>query len=223
MWVACVFAGGFGIAFGGVLAWAIAPRVTGFSISRTGMQVQTDDIPAYSKIVDRIEGIDSYTGKSIRQGTAGLNILDPAKYNMSADVMLINRVAIAPLCAAAYENHHTRELAADGGKVYIENKALDIFSVIRIWQEKYPEVTHKLSDAFACRWIKIVLIPNLRRSCIEKIEFYKDELNKKHLSQTIRNIVQDCLDKNENYLIKIDELDNLSGIANKSSLFNQAL
>ena len=220
LWALSAFAGGLGIAFGGVLAWAIAPRVTGFSVSRAGMQVQTDDIPVWSGIVDRIERIDSSTGKSIRQGTTGLMILNPVKYGISAPVMLINRIAIAPLCAAAYENHHTRELAADGGKVYLSNKAQDIFNVIRIFQKQYHEITDELSDAFACHWVKKVLIPNLKRACTEKIEFYKDELKKAHSSRTIKNIVQGCLEKNENYLIKIDELDDQASLNEKSSIFN---
>jgi hypothetical protein len=99
-------------------------RLSGVRVSRTGVEVRTNDVPAWSKIVDTIERIDANTAKAIRKATARLMILDPKKYNMSAEAMLVIREANLPLIYAAYENHHTRELESDAD-AYLADKAQD--------------------------------------------------------------------------------------------------
>ena len=215
-----------------VLILVLKDKITSIHASRAGLHVHTNDIPVWSGIVDEIKKIDSDTAKSIRQGTTGLTILDPAnaKYGVSAEVMLINSAAVAPLIYAAYENHHTHELFPNndeevyiGAEVYIANKAHEIFVSVQIWHKRFPVLTENLSDCFACLWINKVLIPNLRQACNKKIEFYKRTLREqKDMSKTVKDIVADRLCRNENYIKHIKELSEFADIKIKSSVFNQA-
>ena len=145
-------------------------KISGVLVSHTGVEIRTNDVPVWSKIEDKIERIDSNTCKSIRKATACLMIIDPEKHEMSAEAMLAIREANQPLIYAAYENHHTRELDADAD-VYLSDKAQDISAAVRIWKKHFPELTDDMSDAFACHWLKKILLPNLRRACVEKVNY----------------------------------------------------
>ena len=203
------------------VVYCLRHRVSRMSVSRDGIEIHTNDIPIWSSIVDKIRDIDSETSKSIRQGTTGLTILMLEKYGVSAEVMLVNSKANEPLTHAAYENHHTRQLAKKGGEVYLTNKANDIFTAVQPWKKQFPALTWELADCFASLWVKKVLVSILQDACEEKIAFYKQQLVRKEVSTTIKDIVKACLEKNEGYLVNIDELANLSNIKTKSNIFLQ--
>ena len=203
------------------VVYCLRHRVSRMSVSRTGIEIHTNDIPVWSGIVDRIRDIDSDTSKSIRQGTTMLEILALEEYGVSTDVMLVNSKANDPLIYAAYENHHTRQLAKNGGKVYLTNKANDIFTSICPLKKQFPVLTWEFADCFAALWAIQVLIPNLRDACEEKIKFYRKQLTKNDVSKAIKDIVKPCLEKNEGYLKNIDELENISSIKEKSGIFQQ--
>ena len=219
--LASIFTGGFAIAFGYGLATGLRHRVSEMSLSRSGVQIHTNDVQVWSSIGDRIRDIDMTTCKSIRKGTERLMILNPDEHGISAEVMLVNRDATQPLTSAAYENHHTRELADGGSDVYIAHKAHDIFIEIRIWQKQFPELSEECAHCFACLWVKKILVPNLRKACVEKVEFYKEQLARKDVSHTIKDSLTQCLEKNERYLQRIEELSELSDINHKSTIFTQ--
>jgi len=187
------------------------------------MQIYTNDVQVWSSIGDRIRDIDLDTCKSIRKGTERLMILNPDTYGISAEVMLVNRDATQPLTSAAYENHHTRELADGGSDVYIAHKAHDIFIEVRIWQQQFPVLTEDRANCFACLWVKKILVPNLRKACVEKVAFYKEQIARKDVSHTIKESLTQCWEKNERYLQRIEELSELSDITNKSTIFNPPL
>jgi len=216
----CIFAGCFAVSFGYGLATGLRNRVSEMTLSRSGVQIHTNDVQIWSSIGDRIRDIDLNTCKSIRKGTERLMILNPEKYGISADVMLVNREATQPLTSAAYENHHTRELVDGGSDVYITNKAHDISIAVRFWKKRFPELTDERADCFACHWVKKILVPNLRRACGEKVAFYKEQIARKDISNTIKDILTQCLEKNERYIQCIDDLSELSDIQNKSNIFN---
>ena len=216
----CTFTGCFAMSFGYGLAIGLRNRISEMSLSRSGVQIHTNDVQVWSSIGDRIRDIDLNTCKSIRKGTERLMILNPEKHGVSAEVMLVNRDATQPLISAAYENHHTRELTDGSSDVYIAHKAHDIFVAVRIWKKLFPELTDELAYCFACHWIKKVLVPNLRSACVEKVEFYKQQIARKDISKTITDILTQCLEKNERYIRRIDELSELSDINNKSTIFN---
>jgi len=136
--------------------------------------------------------------------------------------MLVNREATQPLIYAAYENHHTRELSADGGDLYITDKARDIFVAIRVWQKHFPELTADLAECHACQWVKKVLIPNLRKACTEKVAFYSKQSEQNDISKTIKNILVGCRAKNLHYIACIDELAASSALREKSNVFYQS-
>jgi hypothetical protein len=174
----------------------------------------------WSRIVDRIDGIDSGTKKNVRKATAGLMIIDPEQYKMSAESMLAIRDANQPLIDAACDNHYTRELDIDAD-AYINDKTYDIFRAMRFWKEQFPELTEKRSEAHACYWFKKILLPNVRRACAEKIMYYKEQMRDKNVSKNIKTILDECLTKNERYIVKIDQMFERPDIAEKSSIFNK--
>jgi len=54
-------------------------------------------------------------------------MLNIEEHDTSADAMVVNRDAVFQLMCATYDNHHTREIAADGGDIYLACKSQDVF------------------------------------------------------------------------------------------------
>ena len=193
-------------------------KISGVYVSRGSVEIHTNDVSVWSKIVDTIEQIDANTHKSIRKTTTGLMIIDPDKYDLSEKAMLIIREANQPLVHAAYENHHTRALKADAD-AYLVDKTHDIAEAVRIWKKHFPELTDQKFDAFACYWLKRVLLPNLRRACHEKVDYYKSQMNRADIGKTIKTILAGCLAKNLEYVQCIDDLAARPDLMEKSSIF----
>jgi len=200
------------------LILVLRDKISGVHVSRTGVEIRTNDIPTWSQAVDKIEQIDSATRKAIRKATTGLMIIDPEKHGMSPEAMLAIREANQPLIYAAYENHHTRELDADAD-VYLADKAYDILAAIRIWKKHFPELTEERCAAFACYWFKKILIPILRRACIEKVAYYTSQIEQGDASHSVKEILTGCRKKNEDYIQCIDKLSARPDISEKSSIF----
>ena len=176
----------------------------------------------WSGIVGELHDKDLETSKSIRKGTTGLKILDLETYGISAETLIVNRKAIEPLICAAYENHHTREITNDNGHVYLANKANEIFESIKVYQKQFPVLTEKMADSFANYWVQCVLISNLRKSCNDKIELYKKYISRKDVGKTIKDILYGLLKKNEDYIVIINDLSNLSDIKAKTGIFTKS-
>ena len=188
-------------------------------ISRAGFELHMNDLQVWSGIVGELHDKDLETCKSIRKGTTGLKILDSETYGISAETMIVNRKAIEPLICAAYENHHTREITNNKGEVYIANKANEIYESVKIFQKQFPVLTEKMADCFAYHWVQNILVRNLRKACNEKIELYKNYLNRKDVSKSIKDILSGLLKKNEEYIELIKELSDLSDIKAKTGIF----
>jgi hypothetical protein len=203
--IIAVFVISAGIGFGIALAYWLRDRISGVSVSRTGMQIHTNDVPVWSKIVDKIDRIDASMSKSIRKITTRLMILDPDKHGTSADVMLVVWKANLPLIYATYENHHTREMFSDGGNAYLADKVHDVLDSVWIWGKRFPEITEKVAREHVCCWMKEALLPNMRRESIEKIVYYNRQINRSDVSKTLREILVECRDKNQRYVQCIDE------------------
>ena len=196
-------------------------KISGVHVSRAGVEIRTNDVPAWSKVVDTMERIDSHTCKTTRKATARLMILDPEKHGMLPDAMLVIREATLPLIYAAYENHHTREIESDAD-TYITDKAQDISEAIKIWREQFPELTDEKCEAFACHWLKQILLPILRKACGEKVAYYNSQLEHHDISNTVKAIVSWCRIKNLNYIRCIDHLAMCPNIAEKSAIFSRS-
>lgn len=192
-------------------------KISGVHVSRAGVEIRTNDIPVWSMIVDKIERIDSETCKAVRKATTGLMIFDPEKYDLSAEAMLVIREANQPLIYAIYENHHTRALVADAD-MYLEDKAQDIFRTSRILKKHFPELTEERCHALACHWLKRILLPNLRRACVEKVAYYIEQVGRNDISSTVKEILSGCRSKNEDYVRCIDKLLTRPDIAERSSI-----
>ena len=189
-----------------ILVIVLRDKISSVYITREGAKVHTDDVQNWSKIVDRIERIDSSVAKSTRKATTRLVMLDIEQYNMSIGAVLVNMTANQPLICAAYENHHTRELLPDGGVAYIADKTSDIVEITKDFRKSFPELTDEKCFEHVCNWVKEALIPSLRRGCIEKVGYYEEQIRKGKISKTIKDILAVCLDKNEQYIKCINKL-----------------
>jgi len=201
-----------------VLIIVLRDKISGIHVSRSGVEIRTNDTVVWSKIVDKIERIDASASNSIRKATTRLMILDPEKYGMSAEVMLAIEKANLPLIYAAYENHHTRKLEANAD-VYISDKAYDIFEAVQIWRKHFPELTGERTKAFAYHWLKTILLPALRLACVEKVTFYATQIERRSVSNSVKEMLLECRDKNSKYIKCIDKLAACPDISGKSSVF----
>ena len=170
--------------------------------------------------MDKIERIDANTGKTVRKATARLAIIDPKKCSMSPEAMLVIRDANQPLIYAAYENYHTREIKSDAD-AYLADKAEDISEAVQSLRQHFSELTDERCDAFACHWLKKILIPTLRRACGMKVAYYASQIERNDISKTVKEILIGCRDKNLNYIQCIDQLAMRQDIGEKSSIFTQ--
>ena len=206
------------------LGYGLRGRVSGVSLSRSGgLQICTNDVVMWNKLKNKVERIDASIRKLIRKATTGLMILDPGKNEMTAEVMLVNCAANSSLVYAAYENHHTRELAADGIDAYISDKANDITEVVRIWKKHFPELTDEACHDHACHWIKKVLIPNLRRACHAKLVHYESMYDRDDVGKVVKMEILRCVKKNKGYVQRIDELAARLDIKDQSTIFYQEI
>jgi hypothetical protein len=201
-----------------VLAIVWRDKSPSIHATKSGIEIHTNDVAEYSRIVDTIDGIDSGTEKAVRKATDTLTILDPEKYKMHTDVLLVIEKANKSLIYAAYENHHTRELHA-GADAYLADKKNDVYIAVRFWKKHFPELTAQRCDAHVCHWFKDILLPNQRRACVEKVTFYQEQMKDKNVSKNIKTIIAGCLKKNEQYIADIDVLDERPDIVEKSSIF----
>jgi len=214
---ACVV-GSVGIA---TLIIVLRDKISGVYVSRSSLEIRTNDSLMGKQIARKIEQIDFNTRKTVRRGTMTLAIIDPALFEKSTEAILVNRDANFPLFCATYENHHTRELLSDGGDVYLAEKANDIWEAVRDRSEKFPGLTYDRAEALVCHWFKKILIPTLRRACVEKVEYYTTQVNSRDVSKTIKADLEVCRKKNLEYIGRIDELSKRSDIAKKSAIFYQ--
>ena len=193
-------------------------KISGVHVSRSGVEVRTNDIPAWSQVVDTIERIDSDTCKTVRKGTTRLMILDVDIHETSADAMVVNRDAVFQLVCATYENHHTREIAVDGGDIYLACKAHDVFTAVRTGKKLFPELTYEHAETFVYHWFKTILLPALLRACREKIAYYTSMIEGDEVSKSIKLILERCRQKNLDYIKLFDKLARRSDLDEKSSI-----
>jgi len=197
-------------------------RVTEIFLSRQGLEVRTTNDPVCFEIMGTLADIDDDVCTNVRIGATGHMLLDPEKVGMTFEVMLANHKAYIVLLCATYENHHTRKLDKKNGvELYIMDKVNDIANATNVWRHKIPTLNDSLIESYVCYWIKNVLIPHLRNACCEKIEFYNRLLARKSISNSLREEIQAWLTKNERYLLRIDELEESSGIRNRSSIYSK--
>ena len=204
-----------------VLIIVLRDKISGIHVSRSGVEIRTNDTMVWSKIVDKIERIDANVSNSIRKATTRLMILDPEKHGMSAEVMLAIEKANLPLIYAAYENHHARKLEANAD-VYLLDKSYDIFEAVQIWQKHFPELTSERTKAFAYHWLKTILLPALRQACVEKVTFYTTQIERRGVSNSVKEMLSECRDKNLRYIKCIDELEACPNVGEKSAIFAPA-
>jgi hypothetical protein len=195
-------------------------KVSDIVLSRAGFRVHTNSWAVMFEIMSHVNLIDSFTQKSMRKAMAGLMLLNLEESEMSTDVMLVNEKANQPLMYAIYENHHTRELDPDSVEDYIEEKVHDIFIAVRGLRKRFPELTDELIEEYLCRWIKKVVLPNLRRACNEKLKFYRSLLCQSNIIESLKEKIRELIKKNEGYIENIASLAERFGSSALSTTIN---
>jgi hypothetical protein len=193
----------FGIMGGMVLASLIffkRDSITGVFFTREGFEIRTNDVSVWSGFVGEMDQIDSGTRKTIRRATTEMTILAPEVYQASTEAKLVVNEANQPLVYAAYENHHTREIAADGGDAYIADKANDVLKAVKSSREHFPGLDCDRAEAFVCHWFKKTVIPNSQKACLEKIALYSSLINSNSVSKPLKEIFAKGMEKNVHYI-----------------------
>lgn len=202
------------------LVYMLRHSISGVFVSRSGFRLFTNSISIQFEIAGKIERIDSSTKKAVRKATTCMKLLDSNKYGTLPEALVINREAVLPLIYAAYENHHTRELSALGAKGYIAEKIYDILESVHEWKKDVPELNDHIIDVFVCRWTKQAIIPNVLRSCHEKIGYYKTLLERDDIIEDLKRLIKTWLEKNEQYVKNLTELTKRLDIEMKLSVFD---
>ena len=206
----------FGI-IGAAVVYVMGNKITSVHMSRTGVAIYSNDIGVWSEIIDEIERIDSNTRKNMCMATSSMMLVDAMSHNLSAESVLVNLKANQPLFHAVYENHHTREIVDGGVDTYIENKTYAVLESVRIWKGKFPEISEGHARHYACLWVK-KLTQILQRACSEKIAFYKSQKKRKDMSDPLKAMITERIERNEHYIECINELSERSDIAIHSSV-----
>jgi len=194
-------------------------KITGILVSRAGVEVRTNDVAVWCGFTDEIKHIDSTTQNSIARATTGLEIIAPESYDMSDSALLMNYAANQPLLCATYANDHTRKIAADGGHAYLADKTNDVAKALKPHKNKFPGLDHDRAEAHVCQWFKKIVIPHVRRACLEKIEMYKKLMNDSKVNRSLKEIFADRLQRNIQYINRINALDGREDIERKSAVF----
>jgi len=222
-----VVSGSFALGMGFACVYFLRHTIVELYVGREGMRVRTNNDAVQLEIAGQLDRIDSNCRKSIREATTELELLDTKKYGTATEVLTVNLVANLPLVYSSYENHHTRELSASGVDAYLGIKAREIRKAVKVWQNDVSGLTNKVINAYACLWVKEILIPNVRRACEEKVAYYKSLLIRRDIGESIKAQVKEWLKKHEGdkdtagYLKDLDELANRSGIIQQSSIFSR--
>jgi hypothetical protein len=148
-----------------------------------------------------------------------LEIIDPESHGMSDSALLMNYAANQPLLCATYANDHTRKIAADGGHAYLADKTNDVAKALKPHKNKFPGLDHDRAEAFVFQWFKRIVIPHVRKACLEKIELYKKLMDDCKVNRSLKEIFADRLQRNIRYIDRINTLDGREDIERKSSIF----
>ena len=186
-------------------------KISDIVLSRSGLRIHTNSGMVVYEMMGKIDQIDTTTKIAMRKATESLTVLPAEKYGTSMDVMLINLKANSPLLYASYENHITRELRANGADRYIEEKTNEVLMEIRFWAQQYPELP-QLTENLVCLWTKRALIPNIRRACHDKLEYYRKLHDRTDIIESLRDEAKGWIEKNEKYLECIDKLSKRSDV-----------
>jgi hypothetical protein len=209
----------YGAGIGTALLCGLTGKITDIVLTRTGLRIHTNSGMVVYELTSKIEQIDSTAQKDMRRATEGLTILPPEEFGTSIEVMLINMKANQPLLYASYENHHTRELRTNGADHYIEEKVNDVLAAVRFWMRKYPKLL-ELTEDHVRLWTKKVLIPNLRKACDAKLEYYRKLYKRKDIIESLRDEAKEWIAKNEKYIECIEALAERPDIRDLSHIIN---
>jgi hypothetical protein len=200
------------------LVLVLRHKITDVQVSREGFHLYTNSGGVVFEVMSNCESYDSAARKAIRKATSRLTLLPPEKYGLSAEVMLINEKANQPLIDAAYENHHTRELDAEGSEGYLADKVQDIAENIRDWRKQFPDLTDDMIDSYVRRWAVKIVAPHTRKACREKLAFYHKLYENDDIVESLKKQVKEWIIKNERYVVNFDQLPERLGISSKSCL-----
>jgi len=209
-----------GLGFGIIVL--LRHSLTELSVTRSGFTAKMNNNPVTFEIMGEIERIDSEMRRSIREATTDLELMDTEKHGTSTEVRMVNLVANQPLVNSAYENHHTRELSEAGADGYLENKANSVRKAVKAWKKDVAALRDELINAYVYYWASTAVMPNVRRSCEDKLTYYKKLLRRYDVGESVKDNIRLWIEKNEGYLHHLEKLAERSDIIKKSSIFINA-
>jgi hypothetical protein len=211
---------GIGFVAGLGTSWLLGLRgkISDIILSRSGgLRIHTNSPMIVFELMGKIEQIDSETKKEMRKATEALTIMPLKKFGMKTEVMLFNFMANRPLLNASHENHITREIKDSGADKYITEKIDEVLSEVQFWAQQFPELP-EMVESFVYLWTKRVLIPNIRRSCNDKLAYYRKLYSRTNIIDSLREEVLVWIKKNEEYLECLEELNERSVIREQTHI-----
>jgi hypothetical protein len=193
--------------------------LTELTVTRGSIKLLANNNTIQFEVGGTLEHIDADTRKKIRKETTQLELLDTEKYGTNATVEMINLISLQPLIHAASENHHCRELTAEGALGYIKEKTDEVWSKIQHYPDDTLNINYKNVHAFVCYWIKNIVIPRVRESVSKKLEYYESLLLRDDIGNIVKKHINLWIAKNNKYQENIDELSFHTDINEQSTIF----
>jgi len=151
---------------------------------------------------EHIDKIDRQAKHSLKNATLDLPI-PGIEHSKNSEIVRLKM--LLPLLFAVYENHHTRELAERNAPEYVATKVNQILRYVG------SPAACSIQDAetLVYQWVKKVAI-TVVNTCKEKIQVYKSYM--RGADQDTKDVLEYLVKKNEDYIIKAEELDTFSAV-----------
>lgn len=217
------------IIIGGLLLVII---VAAFVIKKFGLDISKGSIKASTyeydqkcilvnhKIKEDIDNIDWILQKNLREQTKNFsckiteigNVINMCRPTMRS---IINTFK-DPFCSCISNNHFTKEFMPTNFDSYranlinaIKNEHQNLLleynkdkchnNELSQWDKIETDVEHIVDD-----WL-IMAMNEVKKTCYEKINLYKNEIKNLEKSQIWNEVISDCIAKNENYIKEISQ------------------
>ncbi|MBR6552815.1 MAG: hypothetical protein IKT89_08260 [Clostridia bacterium] len=172
------------------------------------------------KIKEDVENIDWKLQKSLREQTKHLSY-SISKIGNVEEMCQASRKSLfntyrEPFYNCISNNHFTREFLPSNYDSYRQNLIQSLRAIHQVLYIEYNLDSCKMDDmqdwkdveenfyALVDEWL-IMAMNEVRKSCYEKIDLYETEFHSVEKSPIWKEIIQNCIDKNKNYIKEIDK------------------
>ena len=185
------------------------------------------DVNAGSDIQSIIDMHDRQAQASILNGLQSIGIMEITSNMSDSDLLaaqITNNRCFTALLPSIYQNHHAREVGDNCYRNYIERKVSQIMTAFTGQNEGFGLLAQGLLGdvpleeavrALVIKWMRDDVIPAIEQTCRAKILYYKSLENRRDVSFSFKRKAREKREKNEGYLIRIEEIQRESALLTK--------